>query len=88
MKNMLPSAFGFVEGSGFYYGLSIIARTLSPGFIYNFKNKTNTSYESICVPDININSTGEEAHSGTCAGRRNSGDRTCRGHENTEAGRH
>ena len=64
MKNMLPSAFGFVEGSGFYYGLSIIARTLSPGFIYNFKNKTNTSYESICVPDININSTGEEAHSG------------------------
>jgi uncharacterized protein YbcC (UPF0753/DUF2309 family) len=64
MKNMLPSAFGFVEGSGFYYGLSIIARTLSPGFIYNFKNKTNTSYESICAPDININSTGEEAYSG------------------------
>jgi uncharacterized protein YbcC (UPF0753/DUF2309 family) len=52
MKNMLPSAFGYVEGAGFFYGMSLIARTLSPGYLYRF-NKTNTAdYESICEPDI------------------------------------
>ena len=64
MKNMLPSAFGFVEGSGFYYGLSIIARTLTPNFIYRFKIRNSTSYEAICAPEINLNSTGEEARLG------------------------
>ena len=28
MKNMLPSAFGYVEGSGFFYGVSLLVRTL------------------------------------------------------------
>jgi len=53
MKNMLPSAFGYVEGSGFYYGLSLMARTLIPGSIYR-KSQTNASaMESTCQPDIN-----------------------------------
>ncbi len=53
MKNMLPSAFGFVEGSGFYYGLSLVARTLTPGYMYRFKRKNTSSYEPICEPEIN-----------------------------------
>ncbi|WP_338356029.1 DUF2309 domain-containing protein [Yeosuana marina] len=55
MKNMLPSAFGFVEGAGFYYGLSILARTLTPGFLYSFKKTSMSSYEGICEPEINKN---------------------------------
>ncbi len=50
MKNMLPSAFGYVEGSGFYYGLSLLARTLTPGYFYRLKKKNTLSYESICEP--------------------------------------
>ncbi|MFT5252108.1 MAG: hypothetical protein ACI87N_001114 [Flavobacteriales bacterium] len=52
MKNMLPSAFGFVEGSGFFYGLSLTARTLMPGFFYRFNQKNSTNYETICEPQI------------------------------------
>jgi uncharacterized protein YbcC (UPF0753/DUF2309 family) len=53
MKNMLPSAFGFVEGAGFYYGLSLIAKTLLPRSIYR-KNQRNASVmETICEPEIN-----------------------------------
>ncbi len=37
MKNMLPSAFGYVEGSGVFYGLSMIARTLLPKQFYSFQ---------------------------------------------------
>jgi uncharacterized protein YbcC (UPF0753/DUF2309 family) len=53
MKNMLPSAFGYVEGSGFFYGLSILARTLVPGYFYKFKIKNTPSFERICEPKIN-----------------------------------
>ncbi len=53
MKNMLPSAFGYVEGSGLYYGFSLIARTLLPARMYRL-NQRNASYiETICEPDIN-----------------------------------
>jgi uncharacterized protein len=53
MKNMLPSAFGFVEGAGFYYGLSLLSRTLFPGSIYR-KNQRNASHvERICQPEMN-----------------------------------
>ncbi|MGA8854433.1 MAG: DUF2309 domain-containing protein, partial [Christiangramia sp.] len=64
MKNMLPSAFGFVEGSGFYYGLSLLARTLSPGFIYRLNKKKSSSYEGICNPEIERS----EVHQGESAG--------------------
>ncbi len=53
MKNMLPSAFGYVEGSGFYYGLSLIARTLIPGKMYQLNNRNTSNIETICQPEIN-----------------------------------
>ena len=60
MKNMLPSAFGYVEGSGFYYGLLLLARTLTPGYFYRFKRKNSSSYETICEPKINSVNTQED----------------------------
>lgn len=53
MKNMLPSAFGYVEGSGFYYGLSLMARTLIPGSLYRKNQRKASPMESTCQPDIN-----------------------------------
>ncbi len=53
MKNMLPSAFGYVEGSGFYYGLSLLARTLMPGKIYRIKQRNTSHMEMIVQPQIN-----------------------------------
>lgn len=52
MKNMLPSAFGYVEGSGFFYGLYLLVRTLLPGNFYRFKQNNTPEYESVCVPQI------------------------------------
>lgn len=52
MKNMLPSAFGFVEGSGFYYGLSLLVRTGLPGYFYRLKKNNASSHETICEPKI------------------------------------
>ena len=52
MKNMLPSAFGFVEGSGLFYGLSLTARTIFPGWFYRFNQKHTAHYEAICEPQI------------------------------------
>lgn len=53
MKNMLPSAFGFVEGSGFFYGLSMIARTIVPGKLYRSSSGKTSQKESICQPTLN-----------------------------------
>ncbi|SDE49276.1 hypothetical protein SAMN05421636_105264 [Pricia antarctica] len=64
MKNMLPSAFGFVEGSGFYYGLSLLARTFTPGALYRVKAKNTSSYESLHEPEINAAKVQEDAVSG------------------------
>jgi uncharacterized protein YbcC (UPF0753/DUF2309 family) len=55
MKNMLPSAFGFVEGSGFFYGLALTLRTILPGLFYSFRQKQTTNHESICEPQIKSN---------------------------------
>ena len=52
MKNMLPSAFGYVEGSGFFYGVSMLMRTLIPQHLYQPKKKQDSSYEELCNPDI------------------------------------
>jgi uncharacterized protein len=52
MKNMLPSAFGYVEGSGVIYGISLIARTITPGYLYRFNQKSTQNHESICTPEI------------------------------------
>lgn len=52
MKNMLPSAFGFVEGSGFFYGFYLLIRTLVPSQFYRYKRKNTASYENLCTPEI------------------------------------
>ena len=57
IKNMIPSAFGFVEGAGFFYGLSLIARTLAPRKVYQLDNKKASKVETICQPNIGINTT-------------------------------
>lgn len=49
---MLPSAFGFVEGSGFFYGLILMARTISPRYLYRIKQKYATSHETFCEPEL------------------------------------
>jgi uncharacterized protein YbcC (UPF0753/DUF2309 family) len=53
MKNMLPSTFGFVEGTGLFYGFLLVGRTLSSGFLYRSKNKNKKSFETIAEPQIN-----------------------------------
>lgn len=57
MKNMLPSAFGYVEGSGILYGLSILGRTLIPGYSYRFKTKNTPAHEHICEPQLQHSQT-------------------------------
>ena len=49
---MLPSAFGFVEGSGFFYGITLFLRTVIPGPLYNPKKKEKNSFETICNPHL------------------------------------
>lgn len=53
MKNMLPSAFGYVEGSGFFYGLSLLSRTLLPRKMYQINEQDTSEMEKMCQPDIN-----------------------------------
>lgn len=52
MKHMLPSAFGYVEGAGFFYGVILFLRTIIPGRLYNSKKKETKSFESICNPNL------------------------------------
>jgi uncharacterized protein YbcC (UPF0753/DUF2309 family) len=52
LKNMLPSAFGYVEGAGLFYGYKLLWRTLFPA-----KAKGNLFYgiddhEGSCEPEI------------------------------------
>ncbi|CAM3407381.1 hypothetical protein AEQU2_01836 [Aequorivita lipolytica] len=53
LKNMLPSAFGYVEGSGIFYGFSLVGRTLFPGYNYRKSTLQATDYEKIYQPKIN-----------------------------------
>lgn len=52
MKNMLPSAFGYVEGSGAFYGMSMISRTLFPQRNYSPEKLGQESFENECQPII------------------------------------
>ncbi len=52
MKNMLPSAFGYVEGSGVFYGVSLLLRTLFPVSLYNLKRKNELFHENDSEPRI------------------------------------
>ena len=60
MKNMLPSAFGYVEGSGAFYGVSLIARTLFPEYFSRLNKKKTDSHENICEPEINKSGSNED----------------------------
>ena len=53
MKNMLPSTFGFVEGAGFFYGLTLVAKTLLPNLFYQIKNLNKLKYEALSQPELN-----------------------------------
>lgn len=55
MKNMLPSAFGYVEGTGIFYGLRLIVKTLFPSFGTNDNYAGNLKHEGICTPVIQPN---------------------------------
>lgn len=52
MKNMLPSAFGYVEGSGLFYGVSLISKTIFPGYDYRWNKRKATDYEKVYEPQI------------------------------------
>jgi hypothetical protein len=64
MKNMLPSAFGFVEGSGLFYGVSLTARTVAPGYFYRLDKKQKSNYEAICEPQLQSNCSDTAADMG------------------------
>lgn len=55
MKNMLPSAFGYVEGSGVFYGISMLSRTLFPASLYNPNRNNKLSHENNSEPKICYN---------------------------------
>ncbi|MFK7831853.1 MAG: DUF2309 domain-containing protein [Winogradskyella sp.] len=55
LKNMLPSSFGFVEGAGAFYGLSIVAQSFAPRWYFKIKNRNKRNYESFCDPIISYN---------------------------------
>lgn len=52
MKHMLPSAFGYVEGSGFFYGIFLFLRTLMPERLYDSKKIEKKSFERNCNPHL------------------------------------
>lgn len=55
LKNMLPSSFGFVEGAGAFYGLSLMAQSFAPRLFSNVKHRNKQDYESFCQPHIAYN---------------------------------
>lgn len=62
LKNMLPSSFGFVEGAGVFYGVSLLFKTFIPEYVFKQKEKMKPSYEAFCEPEIKYNTC--EAHAG------------------------
>ena len=52
MKNMLPSAFGYVEASGLFYGISLTGRTIFPAFTSKTKNQNKQNHEGFCETEI------------------------------------
>ena len=52
MKNMLPSAFGYVEGAGLFYAFSLLMRTLGAGSLYRRKKAISKPVENSTCPDL------------------------------------
>ena len=61
LKNMLPSSFGFVEGAGAFYGLSLIGQSFVPGLYFKIKHRNKRDYESFCEPQITYNTGKKDA---------------------------
>ncbi|MFP5080660.1 DUF2309 domain-containing protein [Pedobacter sp. JCM 36344] len=57
MKNMLPSAFGYVEGAGLLYGFKMVWRTLFPVEYHLIAGRYEVQHEQICEPQIHSNDT-------------------------------
>ncbi|MET3112867.1 uncharacterized protein YbcC (UPF0753/DUF2309 family) [Pedobacter sp. CG_S7] len=55
MKNMLPSAFGYVEGAGLLYGFKMFGRTLFPAEYHQISGSYKVAHEQICETEINPN---------------------------------
>lgn len=53
MKGMLPSAFGYVEGTGLFYGASLFSKTIMPGRLYKKQQQKRQGHEHFCEPTIN-----------------------------------
>ncbi|MBL7471257.1 DUF2309 domain-containing protein [Robertkochia sediminum] len=62
MKNMLPSTFGFVEGSGLAYGFGLMVRTCFPGAWYRRNQNKALTHEGICAPGLHINNEDATSH--------------------------
>ena len=60
LKNMLPSSFGFVEGAGAFYGLSLLGQSFAPKSYFKIKNRNKRDYESFCQPKIAYNDGDKE----------------------------
>ncbi len=52
MKNMLPSTFGFVEGTGVSYGATLLARTWMPRWVYRQVLRHTPAHEKFCAPEL------------------------------------
>lgn len=52
MKNILPSAFGYVEGSGIYYGGFMLLRIFKPNTVNRLMLRHHEGYEDIFEPHI------------------------------------
>ncbi len=39
LRNNVPASFGYVESSGFFYGAGLLAKTLTPTFLYRLKER-------------------------------------------------
>jgi uncharacterized protein YbcC (UPF0753/DUF2309 family) len=55
LKNMLPSAFGYVEGAGLIYGYKLLQRTLLPSNPSGNPLYGVDGHENSCVPEIRHN---------------------------------
>ncbi|MDA9555585.1 DUF2309 domain-containing protein [Pelobium sp.] len=60
LKSMLPSAFGFVEGSGLFYGASLTARTIFPAYANKLAKQNKTQHESFCETAIHVHTDEKE----------------------------
>lgn len=52
LKNMLPSAFGYVEGTGAFYGLFMLKRTLLPGKPNYLPFQKSCNVERLCETEV------------------------------------